>query len=60
MERAWSVQFDWRVYFKYLFQGWSFSDIMYVTKKSMANAVSSFNKQLDQVSTALAVSIVFE
>lgn len=37
-------------------KGWSFSDLMYVTKRNMANAVSSFTKQLEQVSTALAAT----
>ncbi|XP_058070781.1 uncharacterized protein LOC131219575 isoform X3 [Magnolia sinica] len=35
-------------------QGWSFSDVMFVTKKNMANAVASVSKQLEQVSAALA------
>jgi len=38
-------------------QGWSFSDVMFVTKKNMANAVASVSKQLDNLSEALAVSI---
>ncbi|XP_020250595.1 uncharacterized protein LOC109827977 [Asparagus officinalis] len=37
-------------------KGYSFSDLMYVTKKNMANAVSSMTKQLDQVSAALAAA----
>lgn len=37
-------------------QGWSFSDVMYVTKHNMANAVASVSKQLENVSEALAVS----
>ena len=37
-------------------QGWSFSDMMYVTKHNMANAVASVSKQLDNVTDALAVS----
>eukprot|EP00249_Psilotum_nudum_P006053 c19422_g1_i1 orf=216-1154(-) len=37
-------------------KGWSFSDIMYVTKRNMANVVSSVTKQLEQVSTALAAT----
>ncbi|KAG5593441.1 hypothetical protein H5410_043955 [Solanum commersonii] len=36
--------------------GWSFSDVMYVTKHNMANAVASVSKQLENVSDALAVS----
>ncbi|KAL7110858.1 hypothetical protein ACP275_05G052400 [Erythranthe tilingii] len=35
-------------------KGWSFSDVMYVTKNNMANAVASVSKQLDHVSEALA------
>lgn len=35
-------------------KGWSFSDWMYVTKRNIANVTASFNKQLDQVSSALA------
>ncbi|MCO5558411.1 hypothetical protein L7F22_011992 [Adiantum nelumboides] len=37
-------------------KGWSFSDIMYVTKQNMANVVSSFTKQLEQVSAAVAAA----
>ncbi|KAL6579538.1 hypothetical protein OROMI_009754 [Orobanche minor] len=35
-------------------KGWSFSDIMFVTKNNMANAVASVSKQLENVSEALA------
>ncbi|XP_039119949.1 uncharacterized protein LOC120256315 [Dioscorea cayenensis subsp. rotundata] len=35
-------------------KGWSFSDVMFVTKRNMANAVSNVSKQLEQVSAALA------
>ncbi|KAL0923925.1 hypothetical protein M5K25_004713 [Dendrobium thyrsiflorum] len=35
-------------------KGLSFSDLMYVTKHSMANAVSTMTKHLEQVSNALA------
>nr|GLL27556.1 uncharacterized protein LOC109148217 [Ipomoea trifida] len=34
--------------------GWSFSDVMFVTKSNMANAVASVSKQLENVSDALA------
>lgn len=34
-------------------RGFSLSDFMYVTKRSMSNAVASVSKQLEQVSTAL-------
>ncbi|PKU73625.1 uncharacterized protein LOC110095387 [Dendrobium catenatum] len=37
-------------------KGLSFSDLMYVTKHSMANAVSSMTKHLEQVSNALAAT----
>lgn len=37
-------------------QGISFSDLMYVTKRNMANAVSSMTKHLEQVQSSLAVS----
>lgn len=37
-------------------KGWSFSNIMYVTKRNMANAVSSFTNQLEHVSAALAAT----
>lgn len=37
-------------------QGLSFSDIMYVSKRSMANAVSNLSKHLETVSETLAVS----
>ncbi|XP_077216974.1 golgin family A protein (DUF1664) [Tasmannia lanceolata] len=34
-------------------KGWSFSDIMFVTKHNMANAVANVSKQLELVSAAL-------
>ncbi|XP_072980311.1 uncharacterized protein [Typha angustifolia] len=37
-------------------KGWSFSDVMFVTKRNMANAVASVSQQLEQVSTALAAT----
>lgn len=37
-------------------KGWSLSDVMFVTKRNMANAVATVSKQLDQVSTALALT----
>lgn len=37
-------------------QGISFADLMYVTKRNMANAVSSMTKHLEQVQSSLAVS----
>jgi hypothetical protein len=39
-------------------QGLSLSDVMFVTKHNMANAVQSMSKQLEQVSSALAVCSV--
>ncbi|OAY75080.1 hypothetical protein ACMD2_02883 [Ananas comosus] len=36
--------------------GWSFSDVMFVTKRNMANAVANVSKQLEQVSAALAAT----
>jgi hypothetical protein len=38
-------------------QGLSVSDVMFVTKRNMANAVQSMSKQLEQVSSALAVCL---
>lgn len=35
-------------------KGWSFSDVMFVTKQNMANAVDIVSKQLEGVSEALA------
>ncbi|XP_059661160.1 uncharacterized protein LOC132307425 [Cornus florida] len=35
-------------------KGWSFSDVMFVTKHNMANAVATVSKQLENVSEALA------
>ncbi|MQL84257.1 hypothetical protein Taro_016756, partial [Colocasia esculenta] len=35
-------------------QGWSFSDVMFVTKRNMANAVATVSKQMEQVSATLA------
>lgn len=37
-------------------QGWSLSDVMFVTNHNMANAVASVSKQLEHVSETLAVS----
>ncbi|CAL4902627.1 unnamed protein product [Urochloa decumbens] len=37
-------------------KGISFSDLMYVTKRNMANAVSSMTKHLEQVQSSLAVT----
>ncbi|XP_031487110.1 uncharacterized protein LOC116255430 [Nymphaea colorata] len=37
-------------------KGLSFSDLMYVTKRNMANAVTSMTKHLEQVSAALAAT----
>ncbi|XP_073021580.1 uncharacterized protein [Primulina eburnea] len=37
-------------------KGLSFSDLMYVTKQNMANAVSNLTKHLDHVTEALAVA----
>ncbi|XP_058085039.1 uncharacterized protein LOC131232662 [Magnolia sinica] len=37
-------------------RGLSFADLMYVTKQNMANAVASLNKNLEQVSAALAAT----
>lgn len=56
-----SLWISWYILFIYwlfmlIYQGISFSSLMYVTKKNMANAVESMTKQLDQVSAALAVS----
>ena len=38
-------------------QGWSFSDVMFVTKHNMATAVETVSKQLEHVHEALAVSV---
>ncbi|KAB1226617.1 hypothetical protein CJ030_MR1G027500 [Morella rubra] len=35
-------------------KGWSISDVMFVTKRNMANVVASVSKQLDYVNEALA------
>lgn len=40
----------------FVVQGWSFSDVMFVTKQNMANAVATVSKQLENVSEMLAVS----
>jgi len=37
-------------------QGLSLTDVMFVTKRNMANAVQSMSKQLEQVSSALAAT----
>ena len=39
-------------------QGLSLTDVMFVTKRNMANAVQSMSKQLEQVSSALAVCFI--
>lgn len=36
-------------------QGWSLSDVMFVTKHNMANAVATVSKQLEHVHEAVAV-----
>ncbi|KAJ6973358.1 hypothetical protein NC653_033634 [Populus alba x Populus x berolinensis] len=38
----------------FVVQGWSFSDVMFVTKQNMANAVATVSKQLENVSETLA------
>lgn len=38
-------------------QGISFSDMMYVTKKNMKTAVASMTKHLEDVKSAVAVSL---
>jgi hypothetical protein len=42
--------------FAFMAQDWSFSDVMFVTKKNMANAVATVSKQMENVSETLAVS----
>ncbi|KAG1327312.1 hypothetical protein COCNU_01G012460 [Cocos nucifera] len=37
-------------------KGWSFSDVMFVTKRNVANAVANVSKQLEQISAALATT----
>jgi len=37
-------------------QNWSFSDVMFATKKNMTNAVATVSKQLENVHETLAVS----
>lgn len=44
------------VYVCCIVQGWSFSDVMYVTRHNMANAVATVSKQLETVHETLAVS----
>ncbi|KAK3021999.1 hypothetical protein RJ639_045160 [Escallonia herrerae] len=39
-----------------LFVGWSFSDVMFVTKHNMANAVANVSKQLEHVHESLALT----
>ncbi|CAK7349061.1 unnamed protein product [Dovyalis caffra] len=43
----------WKARFLML-KGWSFSDVMFVTKQNMANAVATVSKQLENVSETLA------
>ncbi|KAJ6873880.1 hypothetical protein NC651_032660 [Populus alba x Populus x berolinensis] len=45
--------FWWKARFLML-KGWSFSDVMFVTKQNMANAVATVSKQLENVSETLA------
>jgi len=50
---------DWSVHASsicFMAQDWSFSDVMFVTKKNMANAVATVSKQMENVSETLAVS----
>lgn len=37
-------------------KGWSFSDVMFVTKRNMANAIAAMSKQLDTINGALAAT----
>ncbi|KAL2641375.1 hypothetical protein R1flu_008962 [Riccia fluitans] len=37
-------------------KGWSFSDVMYVTRRNMSNAVASMSKQLETFSAALVAT----
>lgn len=37
-------------------KGWSFSDVMFVTKQNMASAVAGVSSQLEQVTSALAIA----
>ncbi|PNT05204.1 hypothetical protein POPTR_014G160800v4 [Populus trichocarpa] len=41
-------------YCYFWWKGWSFSDVMFVTKQNMANAVATVSKQLENVSETLA------
>lgn len=45
-------------YFPSVFQGWSMSDVMFVTKRNMMNAVATVTKQLENVHETLAVSCI--
>lgn len=40
-------------YYYMRWKGWSFSDVMFVTKQNMSNAVASVSKQLENVSESL-------
>ncbi|XP_024517379.1 uncharacterized protein LOC9651935 isoform X1 [Selaginella moellendorffii] len=37
-------------------KGWSWTDVMYVTRRNMSNVVASVSKQLDQVSAAVTAT----
>lgn len=45
-----------RSLFYFYYQGIAFSDLMYVTKRSMANAVTSLTQNLEKVTEALNVN----
>jgi hypothetical protein len=42
-----------------IMQDWSFSDLMFATKKNLANAVATVSKQLENVHETLAVSSLY-
>lgn len=42
-------------FISFVVQGWSLSDVMFVTKHNMANAVATVSKQLEHVHEALGV-----
>lgn len=44
------------IFLSFVVQGWSLSDVMFVTKHNMANAVATVSKQLENVNEALSVS----
>lgn len=52
------IYYWYLIFLSFVVQGWSLSDVMFVTKHNMANAVATVSKQLEHVHEALGVSSI--